>query len=198
MSQLMCVLYVDSVDEIVDHLLITSSVVIAAMKGINVLVKQKQFIKLLQLMKEMDQVTTNEQEQKNFSKIFRNSKRIWNIFLFNYAASWSCVALQTIMSPPEKRLWSSTYLVTIDWLHHPFIYIGGYIYQAMSNFCLVFIDIAVDTYAPSLFLILGGHLDVLGNQLQTLGKNTIKPTVDDKIKLVDLCKKYILIIRFID
>lgn len=195
-SQLICVLYVDSINAIVDHLVITSTVVMAVIKGLNVLAKKRTFVKLLRLMKEMDQSVTNEEEISIFYPIFRDSHRVLLIFFINYISSWSCVAMQVIMSTPDHRLWSSTFLYPVEFLHHPAIYVGGIFFQAISNLLLVFVDIVVDTYGASLLHVLGGHLDVLGNHLRSLGHvNGKKGAVEQKAELIELCKKYILIIR---
>lgn len=53
-SQLICVLWIDSVNAAVDNMIITSSVIMAVVKGLNVLAKKKTFVELLQLMKELD------------------------------------------------------------------------------------------------------------------------------------------------
>lgn len=94
---------------------------------------------------------------------------------------------------------SSTFLYPNAFLHQQAIYLGGIVFQSISNLFLVTVDIMVDTYGASLLYVLGGHIDVLGQRLQSLGNGCNK--YDDyrreEANLVELCKKYLLIIRFV-
>lgn len=198
-SQLICVLYVDSVNAAVDHLLITSTVIMAAIKGVNVLAKKKIFVELLHLMKQLDETITPQEHDNIFKKKFRNSNRLLSLFCVCYIGCWTCVSIQVIMSKPEHRLMSSTFLYPNAFLHQQAIYLGGIVFQSISNLFLVTVDIMVDTYGASLLYVLGGHIDILGQRLQSLGNGCNK--YDDyrreEANLVELCKKYLLIIRFV-
>lgn len=198
LSQLICVLYVDSVNAAVDHLVITSTVIMAVIKGLNVLAKKKTFVELLRLMERLDETVKPEEHENIFKRKFRDSNRLLSLFCINYIGSWTCVAIQVVMSEPEHRLWSSTYLYPNEFLHQSSIYLGGMIFQSISNLLLVFVDIVVDTYGASLLHVLGGHIDVLSQRLQALGQGCKKDGdyCHQKELLVELCKKYLLMIRF--
>lgn len=197
-SQLAVVFFVDSVNAAVDHLVMTSTIVMAAIKGLNILVQRKNLIKLFGLMKELDETITIEEYNHVFKKKFQESDFLLLLFCVNYIGSWICVGIQVIMSDPGHRLYSSTHLLPNAFLHQQNIYVGGIIFQAISNLFMVFVDIVVDTYGASLLHVLGGHLDVLGQRLRELGKNcseTVHYGQQNK-KLIDLYKEYLLIIRF--
>lgn len=51
----------DSVNAAVDHLVMTSTIVIAAIKGLNVLAEEKNLIQLFHLMMELDETITTEE-----------------------------------------------------------------------------------------------------------------------------------------
>lgn len=195
-SQLICVLWVDSVNAAVDHLVITSTVIMAVVKGLNVLAKKKTFVELLRLMNELDATVTSEEHDKIFKQKFRVSDGLLLLFCANYIGSWTCVAIQVIMSSPAHRLWSSTYLYPSEFLHDHRIYFGGIIFQSISNLLLVFVDIVVDTYGASLLHVLSGHIEVLGRRFQELRQNGSQANKQHEKTLIDLCKKYLLIIRF--
>lgn len=198
-SQLVCVLWVDSVNTAVHHLITTSSVVMAAVKGLNVLAKRKTFAELLRLMKELDATVTNDEYESIFKPKFLHSHRLLLLFCVNYIGAWMCLAIEVIMSKPIDRLWSSTYLYPSEFLHQRGIYIGGIIFQSISNLLVVFIDIVVDTYGSALLHVLGGHIEVLSEHLQALGKDCSETHEypNQEIILINLCKKYILITRFV-
>lgn len=195
-SQLICVLWVDSVNAAVDHLIITSTVIMAVIKGFNVLAKQKNFIELFDLMKELDSTVTPEEHDTIFKRKFILSDRLLLLFCVNYMGSWTSAVIQEIMSSPAQRLYSSTYYYPSEFLHDRRIYVGGIIFQLFANLLLVFVDIVVDTYGASLLHVLGGHIEVLGQRFQQLYQNDLQPHKHHKKTLINLCKKYLLIIRF--
>lgn len=197
-SQLISVLWIDSVNAAVDNLIITSSVIMAVVKGLNVLAKKKTFVELLHLMKELDSTVTPAEHNRIFKRKFLVSDGLILLFCVSYIGSWTCIVIQVIMSDPEHRLWSSTYLYPSDFLHHSGIYLGGIIFQSISNFLVVIVDIVADTYGASLLHVLDGHIEILSEHLQALGKDCDK-TEDFQHQhtiLIELCEKYLLIIRF--
>lgn len=199
-SQLMAVFYVSSVNGAVDHLVMTSTIIMAAIKGLNVLVRRKKLAELFRLMEELDQTVTPDEHERVFKQKFLDSDRLFFLFCINYIGSWICVGFQTIMAEPERRLYSSTYFFPNEFLNQPNIYFGGMIYQAMSNVVLVLVDIAADTYGASLLHVLGGHIDILCESLQRLGEDCDE-TEDyqhQEVVLVELCEKYLKIIRFVE
>lgn len=198
LSQLICVLWVDSIEAVVNNLIIASSIFLAAIKGMNVLAKKKYFIQLLHLMKELDDGITTEEYAKIFKPKFMQSNQLLILFCANYVGSWIFVAIQVIISNPAERLWSSTYLYPNEYLHQSTIYIGGIIFQSVSNFFLVFVDVAVDTFPAILLHMLTGHIELLSKHLQVLGKDCSRAyeyQSQEKI-LFKLCKKYVIIIRY--
>lgn len=198
LSQLIAVFYVDSVSAAVDHLVMTSTVVMAAIKGLNVLVKRKTLIELFNLMADLDVTVTTEQHETVFKHKFIESDRLFLLFCVNYVGSWICVGFQTLLSEPEHRLYSSTYYFSNEFLNQRNIYVGVMIYQAIANFVMVFVDIAVDTYGASLLHVVGGHIDVLNQQLEHFCKNCTKSDdyLHQKIIFVEICDKYLKIIKY--
>lgn len=195
-SQLISVFYLDSINAIVDHLILTSTNIMMSIKAFNLLYKRKVFAKLLQLMKQMDNTVSDDEEKSIFRPLFIDSDRMLLIFLIDYAFSWIFVAIQVIMSPPKTRIWSSTFFYPVEILHRPNIYIGGILFQAISTIFLIIFSVAGDSYGASLLHILGGHLNVLGSHIRNFGKNELRFTaIDRKAELVNIYKKYISIIE---
>lgn len=197
-SQLVCVLWVDSVDAAVDNLIITSSVVMVVVKGLDVLAKKKTFVELLRLMMELDATVTFEEYERILKQKFLHSDRLLLLFCVTYIGAWSCIVIQVIMSDPVHKLWSSTYLYPNEFLHRRDIYVGGIIFQATSNLFVVLLGIFVDTYGAILLQILGGHIEILSENFQALGEDCTEAQQYEHQGrvLIDLCKKYLLIIRF--
>lgn len=195
-SAVICVFFADSVEVFVDHLFISSTFIMAAIKGFNVFVKLKTFSQLFQLMSELDETITPEEHQKIFLPIFKQSNGLFLFFCGNYGASWLFILFQVLASSPEKRMWSSTYLYPIEFLHHPTIYMGGIVFQGIANFLLVIFGIALDSYPASLLHVLSGHISVLGNRMSNIADCKKRhDSFGEKQELITNCKRYILISR---
>lgn len=198
-SQLITLFYVNTVTTAVDRLVMTSTIVMAAIKALNVLTKRRTFMKLFHLMTDLDDTITPKEHEAVFKGIFRDSNRLFVLFFVNYIVAWICVDFQSIMSDPERKLYPSTYFFQNEFLNQRPIYVGVMVYQAISNLFLIISAIAVDTYGSSLLHILGGHIDLLHRRLQRLAKNCKK--IDEykhqKEILVELCERYLRIIRFV-
>lgn len=117
---------------------------------------------------------------------------LFSIFFVDYMLAWVVILLQVLVSPPEMRIWPSTNPLPFEYLHTPAIYLSGLIFQGASNLLLVFLDGALDTYGASLLNLLSGHIAVLGTRLENIDHLS-----SNRLHLVDCCKRYILILRYL-
>lgn len=193
-SQIICVFYVNSVNQVVDHLVLTSTVAVVPFKAFNVLYNRKKFEQLLVNLRQMDEKSFIEFPSR--SAIKKKSFFITFMFLCAYLSAWILVALQVIFSPPNARIWSSTFLYPHEWFHHPVIYVGGLCYQCYSNFMLCFLDAFVDTYGAILLIILDGHIQSVGNKLQSIGQNARDSKyMKNNEELLAICRAYEVCLR---
>lgn len=106
--------------------------------------------KMMRFIHQMIELTPNEKngfkqfQQKSaieYLKQNRNSKIriVYSLVCISYIGSRTCVGFQTIMAvpEPEHRLYSSN-----EFLKQSNIYLGEMRYKAISNWVLVFVDIA--------------------------------------------------------
>lgn len=200
LSQLACVLFVGSVDEIVEHLVLSSTCVTASIKGIIVLIQKRKLVKLLEIINVMDErASIGKREYKEiFDPIMKRSRQLGLMFIGAYGTAWSILALEVIFASVEKRgkSWSSTSLYPSEYLHKPSIYWGCLIYQATSNLILCAVDAAVDTYPPIVLNVLIGHIDVLKAQLKGFAaEDRIKNDREQIQSLIRFCEHYKNILR---
>lgn len=193
-SQIACGFWIESVDRMVDYVFITSSVIMVVIKGFNVLAKKKYFVELLRLIQELDATITTEEYEKHFKPKFQSLNTLLQFFTFTYMGCWVFAVSQDIVADPSQKTYSSTYFYPSEFLHQRDIYTGGIMFQWIANLCQVIINIFVDTYGAWLTHILGGHIEVLSQRLQSLGINP-EDSHDQEKELIKLCKKYLLIIR---
>lgn len=194
LSQLVCVLFVDSIDSMVENLILSSTVVTASIKGINILIQKRKLVELCNIFNAMDDnVAINKQKYREiFDPIFKSGKRISMMFVCAYSTAWLILVLQVIFSRVENNVWSSTYLYPSDYLHKPSIYVGGLFYQAISNLFLCLFDAAFDTCAVILLNLLVGHINVLKIQLQEFDSDKLKQYQS----LIRFCENYKDVVRY--
>lgn len=169
-SQLMNIVFIDSIDIITDQCLISSTVVAGTVKGVNIYLQQSKLRKIFQLHKEMSEKWARGTDvREHFKTIAKNNVRILNLFIWMYMAGGTGVALQTIFSTPEKRLYASTYYVPFEFGKNPAVYFSVIVFQVICSFFYCFWNAIEDTYPVILILILCGHLDTLQTQLANLG-----------------------------
>lgn len=199
LSALSCVFFLDSIDSIVENLILTSSSIMLAVKGFNLLIKQRVFVELLNTLKKLDVSVTQNEFQRIFLPKVGRSNRLLLLFGLLCMLNWFCVALQVIVLPMEERMWLSTLLYPIEILHHPIIYVGGVVFQCLASLHQVSVACAVDTYCTPLIDTINGHYKVLGERLSVLGcslaNRKSKDCLPEKLTLVDLCEKYIVILK---
>lgn len=197
--QLICVLYVASIAEIADHMAITISVINASVKALILRMKKRKSDELLKLMRKIDLQVTSSDAMEIMTKISKESAYLKYIFMLSYLNCCLCVALQVIFSPPDKRLWSSTYFYPTEYvfMHKPMVYVGVLVFQVVGNFITCYLDAALDTYPPTLLHILGGHIDVLGLRIQELGHDRKQRSShnENNKKLINICKDFVIILK---
>lgn len=169
MIEILNVFFVASIDVIVVHLMISSTVFVAVFKAYFVLVNRERILKLFKLIRELDRTVGFDETQETFKPIHKFSKLLFACFGCCYLSCLSVVWLHTIFSSPADRFYSSTYLYPYKFLHKPMVYQCLLIFQMLANGTSCFMDIGLDTYGIILVFILYGHFDVLAKKLSSLG-----------------------------
>lgn len=160
--------YVDSVDQIVDNLIINSSLIMTSIKGVNVLIQRKKITKLFEKIHQLDE-KCSETETILFRNVLKESRILFKIFMSAYMFSYVLLVSQSVFSAPGKGLWASTYFFPFEWARNVIIYRTVFAHQAISCFIIAIIDAICDTYVPILCHIIGGHIDVLSHRLKSIG-----------------------------
>lgn len=201
-SQVICVLFVDSIDAVVDQLLLSCSEIMVSLKAYNFYFKYKPFVEMLRILEDLDKTITLDEHKQLFAPAKKRSNILVLFFLVNYGICWSFLVLQTVLAEPENRIWTSQMLIYP--IEYPIIYNSGLIYQSVASCLMIISDTALDTYGVSLIDVINAHIDGFKKQLSTLGhsvkksienKTTEKDKINQEIALIRLCKKYNLILK---
>lgn len=200
LSLILSVFYSSSVDKIVDNLIITSSVVVVILKGINLFVNKSKLLELFQLLHRIDSQIHEEKHLSKFSIIFRDCRYLYTAYLYTFMPTVIMLIFQVIFSRPERRMWNSTYLYPYDWAKDPYAYYGGIVFQGISNCCVCYFAISVDTYGIILIKILEGYVEILCDRVQKLGKKDVLAMVPTHLlysDLINCCKSYENLLRYV-
>lgn len=160
--------FVSSLQQVVDILVITSSLAMAGIKGVNVFYQKWKLIEIFKIIKELDRDCDYDIEKKYFTDIFKESKLLFRLFMWAYLLAWTFLGLQSVGSKRGQGLWLSTSLFPFKFAEDKTLFYIVLVHQGISNFCICIIDATVDTYAVILSHILGGHVEVLGLRLRSV------------------------------
>ena len=200
LSMFMCVFFVDSVTEMVDHLLGTLTLWQVGIKGFNVYLKKAKLMELLNMLKRMDHHVVTASDKAIFEPTMWAARFFFKLFCVSYSCVYIVLVLNAILRPYNAVLWKSTKLFPSDLAHDPYVYLTVLTYQALSNGHLLFVCISVDTYGLFLNNILCAHLDVLRHRLRNLGYPPIEnglPIKSAEHQLLECVQYYKLCIRFV-
>lgn len=182
--------FADSIYEMAEHLVLTSSVVVLVIKAINLLLNRKELRQLFGQLEELDGDIREEPHVAQMQALILMSHRLYFSFLCPYIFTCVLLVFQAIFSSPETRMWSSTYSYPFDWAHFTYIYVSGIFFQGICNFFIVFFAVAADTYGVILIYILVAHIDILHRRLERLGKCYHKAGSEPYGDLIYCCKAY--------
>lgn len=163
------IFFVNSADEIVANLMISSTVFVTVIKAYFVIINRKRMLKLFDLIHELDKNVDFDGIQQTFNPILKFSKLLFKIFGCCYFSCLGILLVDTVFADPAKRFYSSTYSYTYEFTRKPIVYRSVLIFQMLANITSCFMDIGLDTYGIILVYILYGHFDVLATKLSKLG-----------------------------
>lgn len=195
-SQVLNIFFADSIMEMVDRSVITSSVVVVVIKAVNLYHKRNGLTDLFNELKKLDDDIKETSHIIQMNSTIKIGCQLYFTFLFPYISTCIVLVFQTIFSKPESRLWSSTYAYPFDWTHETHIYISGLFIQGIANSCIVIFAVAADTYGVILIHIISTHIGILQERLERLGKTEHTSAQERFDELIYCCKSYDSILRW--
>lgn len=188
LSQTICIFYVKTIDEVIDHLLISSSMILGVIKAFAIQYQYTKSVAMESVLIKLDGFKLSRQSDLYSTK--KKSMKITYSFIFAYHCAWAGVAIHTVMSPQEERLYSSTSLYPSAVLHHSVIYAVGLGYQCASNYIMCVLIAFLDAYGVVLLNVLNGHIQAIRIKLQSINYcRPIKKSVGEN-EILTICKAY--------
>lgn len=189
LTQVMNVLFVDSITDVMDQCLISITMIASTWKGINLFVQCGRIREIFQLHREMLQ-QANKQEKEKMLVVAKYNVRIFYFFVAMYMCGWTGVCMQTIFSNPEKRLWPSTYFLPFEFAKNGSVYIGVLLYQGISEVLFCLWNAMQDTYPIILILMLWEHVEQLQQRVLMLGSEETKVQNGNKTRPLSHSEHY--------
>lgn len=198
------ILFVSSKKQAIDNLIVSSSSVLALLKGI---VFHLNYSKNLQIFKSIQKLDKDiewrsQTETSIIARVIRAATLLFRIFAATYISAWISLLIQNILGSSEKVFWSSTALYPGEISQDRVLYWVVLIFQGLSNLELVFLVFSFDTYGFIITMILSAHFDVLTERLRNLGskKNIANPTtssqlIDSTTNLKECVKRFYVCIK---
>lgn len=181
-------IFVNSVDDIIRVLLIANAIVTISLKSFFVRVRRNVFANLLDCMHEMDKKIKFTEYQRFLEPLIDKSRLVYKSFSTYTFFCWISIIVQLMITPPEAKLYISTYYYPYESARKPLIYIGGLVYETVANGLMIPIFIALNFYGIMLLCILAGYINILCERLRAFGNDDSK---GKKLELVEICEMYI-------
>lgn len=185
LSQLVNCLFVQSVDDIINSLIVASSTTVVTLKGVNLYLKKKELLESFESLQRMDERVRSPHHRSTVLKILNDCRLMYTVFSILYVGAAVTLAIQVIFTTRDTRFWASTFYYPYKWSENPFVYFGGLFYQGITNTLICVFAIVVDTYGIFMSYILIGHLQVLSDKFEHMKQFEIK----------DCCQYYEEIIK---
>lgn len=197
LSQIINVFLVHSVDDMMDHLFISLTIICGTVKGINIYCCRRRIQQIFDLHHEM--MSKGYFDHRLFANVRGKIQMIFRFFVVMYMSAWIFVGLYNVISVRGKRFWPATHHLHGKWTDNEFIYWTVFVYQAMANFCFCGWHAMEDTMSVILMLLLCGHIEVLMERFRCLGQSDGKLSLKNRAyyeNLKNCCAHYELCLKY--
>lgn len=127
---------------------------------------RKMFLALHRLDEQLK--TTDQRHSFDADGCVQLSQRLCYGLAAYYLIAACFVFMSAWMNPKPELMWSY-WLGSLDLSRHPKVYELIMAYQLLSTFMAALACSVVDTFAPAMYNVIGGHLNVLGQRMERLG-----------------------------
>lgn len=169
-------LFVESLKQAIDHLIVTNSTILALLKGMVFYFKYSKHLQMFEIIKKLDK----EIDMQSITEvnIFKSVNKLTNILSGGFGAcyvfAWILLAIQSVFGSSEQVFWSSTALYPGEISQNQVVFWIIFVFQGFANLALVIATFACDTYGIILIIILNGYIDVLSSRLWNLGSEKLQ------------------------
>lgn len=173
-------LFVNSMKQVVDHLIVLNSTVLAFLKGLVFYFKYTKHMQFFEIIEKLNKEINFQSNTE--STIMKTAKKFIDILSYGFAVcylfAWISLAIQSSFSGGEQMFWTSTAFYPGNISQNRIIYWIIFMFQGFANLVLVIATFACDTYGIIVIMMLNGYIDVLSSRLKSLGSDKMQLDAD--------------------
>lgn len=159
-----------SLDDVMEVLLPLTTTVLASIKAVLIVRKRKSVLELFSIAKQLEVTSAdNGEEVKIFQNANRQARQLMILVVTCCFATISFRFAQALLSDQRRLMWKAW--MPFDWEHSssdlPHLFALGF--QLIGNYYCGLLYTTFNPFAPYLYLMLVGYLDILAKRLATLG-----------------------------
>lgn len=194
---------VNNLNDVIETLLPSSTVVIATIKGTLLYRNRYKIKQLFAMLSDMDGEIKSDEQKMIIKKCVQESQRLLKFVICVYYGGVTMAMVIAVIA--KEKMWPSWFPFNFEYRENLTMYYVVLLYQYISNMVHAVVDSTVDMYGSTFTKLLGCHLDVLGIKFTYLGNDNDdkKKDMDDKNmdkmyykKLCECVEYHTLCIRF--
>lgn len=201
-------LFVGSMKQLIDNLIVTNSTILALLKGMVFYFKYSKHLQMFETIKKLDKEI--DMQSNTEVNIFKSVNKLTNILSGGFGAcyvfAWILLAIQSVFGSSEQVFWSSTALYPGEISQNVIVFWIIFIFQGFATLALVLVTFACDTYGIIVIIILNGYIDVLSSKLKNLGSEKLltdsartatksSRTIDTSLEMIECVKTFYTCLR---
>lgn len=165
---LLSTLFVDSIEQILNNLIVITSLIIVYVKGLIFYYNQSEFLHALDLLVVLERKFCRNirSESSKIRKACALGRTLFLSFSFCYASVWISWAIQTIQTSFEDQT-STSNGTAID----QYKTISAFLFKAYALSVVVIFLTIFETFGIIKNIILSAHIDLLSDRLCRIGNN---------------------------
>lgn len=191
---LLKLIFVSSLTEVIETLMVCSTCVLASIKGIIVLSKKKNLLELFDLLDQLDAIGIKADDHRDIIELaIRQSRSLVYLFCCCYYGGVNSAFIVCLLNSEPELLWPA-WFPFIPYEDGDGVFYVLLTYQYICSLFAALIDSSLDAYGSALNKMLGAHLDVLGIRLKGLGERNRNPLqreaeLNECVEYYSLCIK---------
>lgn len=191
---LLKLIFVTSIKEVIETLMVCSTCALASVKGVIVMSKKRKLLQLFTILDELDAIGIKTDDHRNIIELaIRESRSLIYLLCCCYYFGVNSAFIFCLLNSEPQLLWPA-WFPFIPYEDGDRIFYVLLTYQYICSMFAAFIDSSLDVYGSALNKTLGAHLDVLGIRLKGLGQRNSNP-LQQEAELNDCVEYYSICIK---
>lgn len=172
---LLKLIFVSSIKDVIETLMVCSTCALASVKGVIVMSKKRKLLELFSILDQLDVAGIRTDDHRKMIELaIRESRSLIYLLCCCYYFGVCSAFVFCLMGNEPKLLWPA-WFPFIPYEDGDRVFYVLLVYQYICSMFAALIDSSLDVYGSALNKTLGAHLDVLGMRLRSLGEQKSDP-----------------------